>query len=163
VRRVPLPSESLTREECQAELDGMTFPPFVHSVQLSSSYGWASIHGYNADFAIQVKLIDGVNPYKDENSVGSLRWTPITNNPFRWPKTREEFRLQVMAAIMMGTSHEIFEMVSDAGRVALDVHHFPTPRMSSEDTDQWMFMLNSLRSLVGQYAEMLPPKVLEDA
>lgn len=142
----------MTIDDVRAALDRIKWPSFVGEIWVNCSEvsfnTWPDI---NRDYCLQVRI---GKPFEHDDVYKPGHRAAITNNPFHLPADEDEFRQQVVAAILMGVAHETIEQVSAGGKHTWAPHQHKGG--SPADSKQWLFLLDSLLTVVDNYAEMMP-------
>lgn len=141
-------------DEVRAALDRIKFPTFVGEIFVScTEHSFNTFPGVKRDYCLQVRI---GRPFEHDDVYKPGDRSAVTNNPFNLPADEDEFRQQVVAAILMGVTHETIEQVSAGGQHTWAPHQHKGG--SPPDSKQWLFLLDSLRGVVAEYAEMMPTK-----
>lgn len=137
----------MTLDEMKDVLKRIRVPEFVEEIRVSHG-SFDAFRDVQRDYCLFVQ-IGRTDAHLDVYRRRDERRSALTNNPFHWPADEHEFRQHVVTAILMGVAHETIEQVSDGGHVMCAPHRYKGG--TTPDTEQWLFLLDSLRDVVGEY------------
>lgn len=140
------PEKKARITELKELLAKIPLPSWVEQVQLSD-YGFCT-HYTDRPYHIHVRLKD-----KEQNMYRTGTFWPMSNHAFPWPKTDDEFRAQLTAAMTMACAHEIIEHTTNAGNHWCDPHKFKGG--CDEDTEQWVGLDDAVLRVVTDYGKKM--------
>lgn len=137
----------MTLKEMNSALERISLPSFVKELDVNA-HSFNRYSGVGRDYTLYVR-IGQHSEHRDVYKPGHS--SALTNSVFDLPVDEDEFRRHIATAILMGVAHETFEQVSEGGRVMCAPHRYEGG--STQDTQQWLFLLDSLGAVVDEYAE----------